>query len=110
MDNIKFDGEVNMVYLIKWKNMSYSDLTFEFESEILSNIKNSTKINEFRLNNRALDKDSRMIMSRQCDMHKALVELEEDKKVIFKLGGQSRVNDIKNKLYNYDIMKYKQVF
>lgn len=57
-DRLSLCVEVDMLYLVKWKNLSYLESTWECES----NITNESKINDYRMNNRALDKDSRQIL------------------------------------------------
>lgn len=55
VDILSLSVEVDTLYLVKWKNLSYLESTWEHESVI----GNSQKINDYRLFNRALDKDSR---------------------------------------------------
>jgi chromodomain-helicase-DNA-binding protein 7 len=58
------------------------DSTWEHESDIA----NTNKINEYRMFNRALDKDSRNIMTTQLNRHKLLLELENNPKRKAKMG------------------------
>lgn len=61
---------------------------------------------EYKTFNRALDKESRTIMSQNLNRHKILLEVEINPKKKAKLGYQA-INDIKNKLFHYDIGNYK---
>jgi hypothetical protein len=56
--------EVDRLYLVKWKNLSYTQATWEQESSIFS-VGGQVKITEFRAFNRALDKEGRMNMLNQ---------------------------------------------
>jgi hypothetical protein len=47
--------ETDKLYLIKWKNLSYMSSTWEHESDLDA----SSKINDFRMFNKALDRESR---------------------------------------------------
>jgi hypothetical protein len=51
------------LYLIKWKNLSYKQATWEHLSNINMPL---SKLNEFRQFNRALDRDTRQLMIRDC--------------------------------------------
>ena len=58
------------------------DSTWELESAISC----PNKINDYRLFNRALDKESRTIMMTQNNRHKTLLELETNPKKRAKIG------------------------
>ncbi len=59
IEALSFTVEVDMLYLVKWKNLSYLESTWEHETVI----SNPTKINDFKLHNRAQDKESRQILT-----------------------------------------------
>ena len=80
--------------MVKWKNLSYLDSTWELES----NLSAQNKIMDFRQFTRALDKDTRCLMSQQLQRHKILLEIEYNVKKRQKLG-ISQINDIKSQLY-----------
>ena len=55
---LSLETEIDRLYLVKWKNLSYTEATWEKES----NIANTSKLLEFRMFNRSLDKDTRILM------------------------------------------------
>jgi len=97
--------EVDHLYLVKWKNLSYFDSTWEPQSLIAC----ANKINDFKNFNRALDKDSRSIMMQQNNCHKTLLELESNPRKKAKYGN-SAINELKNKLFFYDIAHKKNPY
>jgi chromodomain-helicase-DNA-binding protein 7 len=58
VDKLRFEVEVDHLYLVKWKGLSYLEATWEKESNIVG----TGKVLEFRMFNRSLDKDSRVLM------------------------------------------------
>lgn len=64
--------DADMLYLVKWKNLSYLESTWEHESLIA----NPAKTNDFKMFNRALDKESRTILTQQQHYHQILVDIE----------------------------------
>ena len=73
IDSLDLGKEIDKLYLVKWKNLSYTQSTWEHE-QILTEY--NSKINDFKQYNRALDKESRQIMMRNNNIHKTLLELE----------------------------------
>lgn len=67
---LQLQTEVDRLYLVKWKNLSYLEATWEKES----NIACPAKLMEFRQFNRSLDKDTRSLMLQQNQRHKVLLE------------------------------------
>lgn len=59
VNGLSFTVEVDMLYLVKWRNLSYLESTWEHESVI----SNPSKITDYKYHNRALDKESRQILS-----------------------------------------------
>ena len=104
-DYIDFDKikEYERLFLVKWKNLSYLDSTWETESSLNA----ANKINDFRIYNRALDKESRTHIQNQVNRHKTLIELLNNPKKRAKFS-QSLINDIYNKLYGYDVANNRQ--
>lgn len=97
--------DVDKLYLIKWKNLSYTQATWEQESSIIS-VKGQHKIVEFRTFNRALDKEGRMNALNQNERHKTLVDIEINPRKKARLG-QASINEIRNKLYFLDVRARK---
>ena len=95
--------EVDKLYFVKWKNLSYTDSTWELESIIA----NPAKINDFRFFNRALDKESRQALLNQVNRHKTYMEILNNPKKKAKCSS-SFINDLKNKLYFYDVAMYRE--
>ena len=58
-------SEIDLLFLVKWKNSSYMETTWEHQSEL----PDGSSISDYRLSNRTLDKESRLIMNRQATMH-----------------------------------------
>ncbi|KAL4510059.1 hypothetical protein ABPG72_010252 [Tetrahymena utriculariae] len=104
-DALSLSVEIDTLYLVKWKNLSYLESTWEHESII----GNQTKINDYRMYNRALDKESRQVLSQQLERHKTLLDLEQNPKKKQKIGPQGLI-ELKNKLFFYDVANYKQPF
>jgi hypothetical protein len=50
--NLDLKKEIDLLYLVKWQNLSYIDSNWEKESLLA----NPEKIQEFKMFNRALDK------------------------------------------------------
>ena len=96
--SIDLFSEVDKLYFVKWKNLSYLDSTWEQESIIA----NPQKINDFRFFNRALDKESRQAMLNQVHRHKTYLDILNNPKKKAKCSA-SFLNDLKNKLYFYDV-------
>jgi len=90
--------DVDLLYLVKWKNLSYLEATWEKESQI-SNI---SKISEYRMCNRALDKESRMSLISQVKRHKTLVDIMNNPKKRLKMSS-AFINELNNRLYLLDI-------
>ena len=96
-------NEVDKLYFVKWKNLSYVDSTWELESII----SNPQKINDFRFFNRALDKESRQALINQVNRHKTFMEILNNPKKKAKCSS-SFINDLKNKLYFYDVALHRE--
>ena len=68
---LKMTGKIPKLYLIKWKNISYNQCTWEVQSS-LENIER--KIEEFQKHNRALDKDHRSQALEKKRSHRNILE------------------------------------
>lgn len=68
---LKMTGKIPKLYLIKWKNVSYNQCTWEVKSD-LENIER--KIEEFQKHNRALDKDHRSQALDKKRSHRRILE------------------------------------
>lgn len=95
--------EVDKLYFVKWKNLSYIDATWERESVIEA----PDKINDFRFFNRALDKESRQAMINQVNRHKTYMEILNNPKKKAKCSN-AFINDLRNKLYCYDVSLHRE--
>jgi len=73
---LDLNKEPDRLYLVKWKNLSYLDSTWEHETVICC----PNKVSDYRQFNRALDKESRAIMMAQNNRHKTLLDLENNPK------------------------------
>jgi len=102
MRNLDINVEVNRLYMIKWKNLSYSEATWELESVVSS----PEKILEFKNNNKALGKEARTLMDSQREKHKILVDLENNPKKRSKFSN-AQIAEIKNRLYFLDVSHKK---
>ena len=67
----KMTGKIPKLYLIKWKNISYNQCTWEVKSD-LEDIEH--KIEEFQKHNRALDKDHRSKALEKKRQHRRILE------------------------------------
>jgi hypothetical protein len=61
MKKLDLNVEVDRLYMVKWKNLSYSEATWELESVISC----PDKISEFKNVNKALGKDARTLLDSQ---------------------------------------------
>lgn len=61
MKRLDLNVEVDRLYMVKWKNLSYSEATWELESVISC----PDKIAEFKNVNKALGKDARTLLDSQ---------------------------------------------
>jgi hypothetical protein len=61
MRALDLNVEVNRLYMVKWKNLSYSEATWELETVVSC----PDKILEFKNNNKALGKEARTLMDSQ---------------------------------------------
>ena len=104
IDPLDLNKDVDRLYMVKWKNLSYSESTWEHESQLQDQLH---KINDFKQFNRALDKESRAIQIRNNQIHKTLVELEGNPRKKAKYT-HHQLQDMRNKLYHYDVMQKKQ--
>ena len=68
----RMTGKIGKLYLIKWKNISYNQCTWE-SLEDLETI--SEKIKEFHKHNRALDKDHRSLALEKKRCHRKILEV-----------------------------------
>jgi len=103
MKAIVLTNEVDKLYFVKWKNLSYTEASWEHESLIA----NPQKINDFRFFNRALDKESRQSMINQVNRHKTYFEILNNPKKKSKCS-PAFINDIRNKLYYYDVGLHRE--
>ena len=101
MRSLDINIEVNRLYMIKWKNLSYSEATWEQENAVTC----IDKVLEFKNNNKALGKEARTLMDSQREKHKILVDLENNPKKRTKFSN-AQISEIKNRLYFYDAVSY----
>ena len=109
LKEIDINKEVDKVYLVKWKNLSYLDATWEHESVLGM----THKINDFKVFNRSLDKKGRMQMLNKVQRHKTLLDLLYNPKKKPVKNEESKADtpfltELKNKLYHYDVLTHKQ--
>jgi chromodomain-helicase-DNA-binding protein 7 len=90
--------------MVKWKNLSYSESTWEHESSLPEYLH---KINDFKQFNRALDKESRAIQMRNNAIHKTLLEMDSPQRKKVK-PSHHQLLEMKNRLYHYDVATKKQ--
>lgn len=90
--DITFDSD--RIYLVKWKNLSYLEATWEPESRLDC----PGKIGDFRIFNRALDKESRSSYANQLHRHKNLLEIMSNPKKRVKTPPNT-INEWKRRLY-----------
>ncbi|CAD8205649.1 unnamed protein product [Paramecium pentaurelia] len=92
------------LYLVKWKNLSYLQATWEF----ITGFPNSqAKLFEFRTFTRSLDKDSRQLQIQNCRRHKQVLDYDQKKKNRI---SQQEILDLKTQLYQLDIGKNKKPY
>ena len=103
--NIDLNKEVDKLYMVKWKNLSYLEATWEHESLLGF----ANKINDFKIFNRSLDKEGRTQMLNKVQRHKTLLDLMVNPKKKAKLS-HAYIQDLKNKLYHYDVLNHKQPY
>mgnify|MGYP000875725821 CR=1 FL=1 len=96
MKKIDLNVEVDRLYMVKWKNLSYSEATWELESVILC----PDKIAEFKNINKALGKDARTLLDSQREKHLCIRDFELNRKKRFNI---QQINDMKVKLYFMDV-------
>ena len=97
IEKVDLQSDSDKIYLIKWKNLSYLEATWEPESILDC----PPKINDFRIFNRALDKESRSSYANQLNRHKNLLEIMSNPKKKQKIPPHT-INDWKKKLYMTD--------
>lgn len=51
LEKLTLTGEADKLFLVKWKNLSYTDITWEAESDL----KNPSKIADYYRFNKAID-------------------------------------------------------
>jgi hypothetical protein len=103
--SLNLNVDVDKVYLVKWKNLSYTQATWELESSIAS-ANGHNKIADFRSFNRALDKEARMSMLNHNERHKTLVDIEINPRKKARLGNTT-INEMRSKLYFMDVKSRK---
>lgn len=96
MKKLDLNVEVDRLYMVKWKNLSYSEATYELESVISC----PDKINEFKNINKALGRDARTQLDSQRDKHLCIRDYEVNKKKRF---SAQQINDMKTRLYSFDV-------
>lgn len=83
--------QISKVYLVKWQDLSYKDLTWETEN----NINPREKIDQFLRNNRLSLKEKLTGQLTNIKLHNILLQNSEDK-------------EARNKLYHLEDVKQKQ--
>ena len=93
---LKMTGKIPKLYLIKWKNVSYNQCTWE----VLSDLENiEKKIEEFQKHNRALDKDHRSQALDKKRSHRRILELMNRNNFSRRSGFGMVFNDYNRVLY-----------
>ena len=105
LKEIDLNKEVDKLYMVKWKNLSYLEATWEHESLLGF----ANKINDFKIFNRSLDKEGRTQMLNKVQRHKTLLDLMVNPKKKARLT-HAYIQDLKNKLYHYDVLNHKQPY
>lgn len=92
---ISYTADIDRLYFVKWKGLSYTECSWETESDIDC----PSKVNDFRVFNKALDKEGRTLMDHQVQRHRTLLEIENNptRKIPPHIYQETR-----NKLYFYD--------
>lgn len=89
--------------MVRWKNLSYSEATYELESEISC----PDKINEFKNINKALGREARNQLDSQREKHICIRDFDMNKKKRFTA---MQIAEMKNKLYSYDVGTKKEPY
>ena len=105
LKEIDINKEADKLYMVKWKNLSYLEATWEHESLLGS----PAKINDFKIFNRSLDKEGRTQMLNKVQRHKTLLDLILNPKKKARLT-HAYIQDLKNKLYHYDVLNHRQPY
>ena len=105
LNEIDLTKEVDRLFLVKWKNLSYLDSTWEHESVIAC----PQKINDYRYFNRAPNKEDRTSILNQVNRHKTYLDILTNPKKRAKCSN-AYLNDLRNKLYHYDAGHSKKPF
>lgn len=86
LDNLKCEFSQDKVYLIKWKNLSYVDATWERQS-LVSNFEE--KIQAFELHNKALVKEHRQSYQNLASKHRFLLDIRQNSRKLSKTNSQA---------------------
>ena len=105
IEEIQLLDKIDRVFLVKWVNLSYKQVSWELESVIDS----PELITEFKLFNRAVDKDTRATHVDLLQKHKELLEITNDPKKKARVHHQTRT-DMRNKLYHLDVSRREELF
>lgn len=76
--------EVDLIYLIKWGNLSYGECTWEPSSLIRKKDKTESKLKDFERFNRSLDHNSRQKMTGFIYAHKQILKIYQKKAAVGK--------------------------
>lgn len=106
-DSIDIAKDIDTLYLVKWKNLSYREATWEHESELNA----YHQITAFRTFNRALDKERRNNVIQQINRHKTLLFLKMNPPNALSRAQctPAQILDINVKLFNFDQAQHKKV-
>ena len=105
LKEIDLNKEIDKLFLVKWKNLSYLDSTWEHESIIAS----PQKINDYRYYNRAPNKEERSSILNQVNRHKTYLDILNNPKKRAKCSN-AYLYELKNRLYHYDVGHHKKPF
>lgn len=90
-------ANLEMLYLVKWSNMSYADCTWERESDLIGF---DTKIRDYKRFTRAMDRETRKTFVNRFTYFNELQEITENQRT-FERTSQSTLNDLRHKLFTY---------
>jgi hypothetical protein len=98
---------VDMLYLVKWGNLSYMDSTWEYASLIREHDQTKTKIKDFERFNRSLDGNARQKLTGFAYAHKQLLKIfekksESGKKLDSKSQEETNTREMLSKLLKFE--------
>ena len=100
---------VDPIYLVKWQNCSYTEVTWEFASIIRKQDETDAKIKDFERFNRSLDNNSRQKMMGFGYAHKQIIKiyqkkLSQGRKIDHKSAEEMQTREMLSKLLKFEGM------